>query len=385
MNRVLHDPRAWGLLLAGATATAAQAAFILIVPGLIDLLGSVRMGQLSMAPVLAAALTAPLAGLLIDHRGRRAVLMVGLVLYALAGTVGPYLDGFAAVFASRLMLGVGVAGILTGQGALIGDYFAGGARDRLLGYAVAASAVAASAFMLLSVVLVGLDPRLPFALSALPVLLLPVLSRLLPEPAARPSSDMGAAGWHGTVALMSVVALLTWLIFEGSQTLLKFRAAEIGAGAGLLGNVISGFTLGVVASALAFGGLGRRVGRVRLAVAGYVLAAVGLWLATLDGGAASFLLGAVLAGLGLGLCLPGLLATTLDAAPARRRGLAVGWVIGAGLLGALLSPFAGAYLSQTRSLPQVIGVMAWLCLAVAGVLALTLRRRAAVDKVTHPH
>lgn len=358
MNRVLHDPRAWGLLLAGATATAAQAAFILIVPGLIDLLGSVRMGQLSMAPVLAAALTAPLAGLLIDDRGRRAVLMVGLVLYALAGTVGPYLDGFAAVFASRLMLGVGVAGILTGQGALIGDYFAGGARDRLLGYAVAASAVAASAFMLLSVVLVGLDPRLPFALSTLPVLLLPVLSRLLPEPAARPSSDMGAAGWHGTVALMSVVALLTWLIFEGSQTLLKFRAAEIGAGAGLLGNVISGFTLGVVASALAFGGLGRRVGRVRLAVAGYVLAAVGLWLATLDGGAASFLLGAVLAGLGLGLCLPGLLATTLDAAPARRRGLTVGWVIGAGLLGALLSPFWGAYLSQTRSLPQVIGVMA---------------------------
>lgn len=380
MNRVLHDPRAWGLLLAGATATAAQAAFILIVPGLIDLLGSVRMGQLSMAPVLAAALTAPLAGLLIDHRGRRAVLMVGLVLYALAGTVGPYLDGFAAVFASRLMLGVGVAGILTGQGALIGDYFEGGARDRLLGYAVAASAVAASAFMLLSVVLVGLDPRLPFALSALPV-----LSRLLPEPAARPSSDMGAAGWHGTVALMSVVALLTWLIFEGSQTLLKFRAAEIGAGAGLLGNVISGLTLGVVASALAFGGLVRRVGRVRLAMAGYVLAAVGLWLATLDGGAASFLLGAVLAGLGLGLCLPGLLATTLDAAPARRRGLAVGWVIGAGLLGALLSPFWGAYLSQTRSLPQVIGVMAWLCLAVAVVLALTLRRRAAVDKVTHPH
>ena len=380
MNRVLHDPRAWGLLLAGATATAAQAAFILIVPGLIDLLGSVRMGQLSMAPVLAAALKAPLAGLLIDHRGRRAVLMVGLVLYALAGTVGPYLDGFAAVFASRLMLGVGVAGILTGQGALIGDYFAGAARDRLLGYAVAASAVAASAFMLLSVVLVGLDPRLPFALSALPV-----LSRLLPEPAARPSSDMGAAGWHGTVALMSVVALLTWLIFEGSQTLLKFRAAEIGAGAGLLGNVISGLTLGVVASALAFGGLVRRVGRVRLAMAGYVLAAVGLWLATLDGGAASFLLGAVLAGLGLGLCLPGLLATTLDAAPARRRGLAVGWVIGAGLLGALLSPFWGAYLSQTRSLPQVIGVMAWLCLAVAVVLALTLRRRAAVDKVTHPH
>ena len=380
MNRVLHDPRAWGLLLAGATATAAQAAFILIVPGLIDLLGSVRMGQLSMAPVLAAALTAPLAGLLIDHRGRRAVLMVGLVLYALAGTVGPYLDGFAAVFASRLMLGVGVAGILTGQGALIGDYFEGGARDRLLGYAVAASAVAASAFMLLSVVLVGLDPRLPFALSALPV-----LSRLLPEPAARPSSDMGAAGWHGTVALMSVVALLTWLIFEGSQTLLKFRAAEIGAGAGLLGNVISGLTLGVVASALAFGGLVRRVGRVRLAMAGYVLAAVGLWLATLDGGAVPFLLGAVLAGLGLGLCLPGLLATTLDAAPARRRGLAVGWVIGAGLLGALLSPFWGAYLSQTRSLPQVIGVMAWLCLAVAVVLALTLRRRAAVDKVTHPH
>ena len=140
-----------------------------------------------------------------------------------------------------------------------------------------------------------------------------------------------------------------------------------------------------MASALAFGGLVRRVGRVRLAVAGYVLAAVGLWLATLDGGAASFLLGAVLAGLGLGLCLPGLLATTLDAAPARRRGLAVGWVIGAGLLGALLSPFAGANLSQTRSLPQVIGVMAWLCLAVAGALALTLRRRAAVDKVTHPH
>ena len=385
MNRVLPNPRAWGLLLAGALATAAQAAFILIVPGLIDLLGAVRMGQLSMAPVLAAALTAPLAGLLIDHRGRRAVLMVGLVLYALAGTVGPYLDGFNAIFASRLMLGVGTAAILTAQGALIGDYFAGAARDRLLGYAVAASVIATSVFMFLSVVLVGLDPRLPFALSALPVLLLPVLSRLVPEPAASPSSDMGAAGWHGTVALMSVVALLTWLIFESSQTLLKFRAAQIGEGAGLVRNVTSGFTLGVVASALAFGGLRWRLGRVRLAVAGYVLAAVGLWLATLDGGAVPFLLGATLAGLGLGLCLPGLLAITLDAAPYRRRGLAVSWVIGAGFLGALLSPFVVPYLSQTRSLPQVIGVMAGLCLAVALLLAVTLRRRAAVDKMPHPH
>ena len=75
------------------------------------------------APGLCVALFSPFAGILTDRIGRRRLLLVFSTLYGLGGVMPFFLSSFAALFAGRLLLGVGEAFILTVGNALLGDYF----------------------------------------------------------------------------------------------------------------------------------------------------------------------------------------------------------------------------------------------------------------------
>ena len=61
-------------------------------------------------PALFVAIGAPFAGLLLDRLGRKPVLMVALLLYGLAGTVGYFLDSLMTILVSRAVLGLETAG-----------------------------------------------------------------------------------------------------------------------------------------------------------------------------------------------------------------------------------------------------------------------------------
>ena len=75
------------------------------------------------APGLCVALFSPFAGALTDRIGRRRLLLVFATLYGLGGILPFFLDSFEALFAGRLLLGVGEAFILTVGNTLLGDYF----------------------------------------------------------------------------------------------------------------------------------------------------------------------------------------------------------------------------------------------------------------------
>ncbi len=75
------------------------------------------------APGLAMALLAPFAGLLVDRFGRRPLLLVCTALYGVFGTAPLLLSDLDHIYASRLLLGVSEAGILTVVNTLIGDYW----------------------------------------------------------------------------------------------------------------------------------------------------------------------------------------------------------------------------------------------------------------------
>jgi MFS family permease len=75
------------------------------------------------APGLAMALIAPFAGWLVDRFGRRRLLLVSTLLYGVAGAAPLLLDNLDQIYASRLVLGVAEAGILTTVNTLIGDYW----------------------------------------------------------------------------------------------------------------------------------------------------------------------------------------------------------------------------------------------------------------------
>jgi MFS family permease len=75
------------------------------------------------APGLTMAFLAPFAGLLVDRFGRRPLLLTCTLFYALFGTAPLFLDNLDQIYASRLLLGVSEAGILTVVNTLIGDYW----------------------------------------------------------------------------------------------------------------------------------------------------------------------------------------------------------------------------------------------------------------------
>lgn len=75
------------------------------------------------APGLAMALLAPFAGMLVDRWGRKRLLLVCTFLYGIFGSAPLLLDDLDHIHASRLLLGVSEAGILTVVNTLIGDYW----------------------------------------------------------------------------------------------------------------------------------------------------------------------------------------------------------------------------------------------------------------------
>ena len=93
------------------------------------------LAQLFAASSSAAlALGPPLGGWLIDRHGLRTVIPVSLFLYLVSGLVPLFNDDFAVLVASRFLLGLAGAGLLSAGLALLLSWFEGRSRDRMLGY-----------------------------------------------------------------------------------------------------------------------------------------------------------------------------------------------------------------------------------------------------------
>ena len=75
------------------------------------------------APGLAIAICAPFAGYFVDRFGRIPLLVWATFFYGVFGTAPFFLDNLTLIFATRLLLGVCEAAILTVVNTLIGDYW----------------------------------------------------------------------------------------------------------------------------------------------------------------------------------------------------------------------------------------------------------------------
>ncbi|MGO4839646.1 MFS transporter, partial [Rhizobiaceae sp. 2RAB30] len=144
------------------------------------------------APSLSVALCAPFVGLMADRFGRRRLLISGVILFIIAGCAGLVLPSLQTIFASRLVLGVAVALIMTAQTALIGDYFTGNDRSALSGLQISARNFGGLVFISLAGWIATLSPRMPFAIYGLAAAFLPLMWRVIIDPAPQSSEAPGA-------------------------------------------------------------------------------------------------------------------------------------------------------------------------------------------------
>nr|WSW66175.1 MFS transporter [Streptomyces sp. NBC_00995] len=136
-------------------------------------------------PALSLALLAPIAGVVVDRLGRKRLLIVATVLYTLFGTVPLWVDSLYGILASRVLVGVAEAAIMTACTTLIGDYYTGRVRDRYLALQTMCASASATVFFVLGGALGGVGWKAPFWMYGIGLLLAPAMARVLPTPLSR--------------------------------------------------------------------------------------------------------------------------------------------------------------------------------------------------------
>ena len=388
MDPLLKDWRSWGLMLASMLTIMSNATITPSLPGLEaafadDPLAPILTRLLITAPSLLVAIVAPFAGGLTDRLGRRRPLLAGLVIYAVAGTAGLYLNTLEAILASRLALGLGVAAIMTSQAALVGDYFEGPARGRLMGYQMAATNIGGLVFVTVAGALAASDPRLPFLIYGLAALLFPLLAAILPEPprfASQPGTGSVAGdaepGWQLTVTIMAAAAGLTFVIFYAVPTQVPYHLQNEGLSHPRDAGIVMGAMMFAAAVMSVISGWIRPwLGRIGTPVTGYLSLAAGFAGLSIGHSLGLAMLSTALIGAGLGFCMPTFITTALNVTPARHRGLITGLITAAIFLGQFLSPLASQPLTTHLGYSGAFRVGAFAFVALAFLLTLALRRQ----------
>ncbi|WP_330289557.1 MFS transporter [Streptomyces sp. NBC_00576] len=342
-------------------------------------------------PALALGLLAPFAGVIVDRLGRKRLLIAATVLYSIFGTAPLWLESLGAIVASRALVGVAEAAIMTCCTTLIGDYYSGRVRDRYLALQTMCASASATAFFVIGGAAGSVGWRAPFWIYAVSLLIAPLMAIGLPKPTAA----TGAAAEDGdgestdtTVVpkrsfpfrqLAGICGLTVFgaLVFYTVPVEMSYLLDDLGVTAtSVIGLATAIASAATVAGAITFaklrGAPGPRLPLVfALCSAGFAV----MWLAN---SAPLLIAGAVLNCLGTGLLLPSLLTIAMSRLDFADRGRGTGLWTASFFIGQFICPLALiAAESALGTLASAVGLLGLTSAVVAAGLFLTARRRAA--------
>lgn len=360
-----------GAVLLAPVLPAIQAAFA-DTPGVATLTPIVLT-----APALVIGLTAPFAGRVIDQLGRRRLLVGALVVYSIVGTAPLWLPTLELVVASRVLVGLTEAVIMTACTTLLADYFHGSLRERYFGLQVVYTTVAATAFFAVGGLLGEQSWRAPFWLYLVSLPLAVAAARYLwqpapPVPAGSSGSPLPSLPWRRMAAPLGA-SLIGGLVFYVLIVELSFKLAGIGISSiATIGAVSAISSLGTAAGAFSFGRLARRGPAVTVPLA-FGISGVGLLSLAAAPNVPLVLAAAVVTGFGNGLLLPSLLTWALGALTFAQRGRGTGFWTAAVFLGQFVCPLVVLALSGALDgLGAALAVLG--AVSVAGAVAVRFTR-----------
>lgn len=103
-------------------------------------------------------------GPLIDKYGRKRPLIISVILFGLSGSSGLYLNSIEGILIGRAILGLSVAGVMTISITLMGDYYSGEFRNKVIGLQATVMTFGGVLFIFFGGILAEIDWHLPFAL-----------------------------------------------------------------------------------------------------------------------------------------------------------------------------------------------------------------------------
>jgi MFS family permease len=382
-------PAQLALLLAGSCLAVLGAVLIApVLPKMEDHFAGVAGADVLVPivltiPALVIGLTAPFAGLVIDAIDRKRLLIAALVVYSFAGTMPLYLDSLGGIIASRALVGLCEAAIMTCCTTLIADYWSGPSRSRNLGLQTLAATVAATAFLALGGALGSAGWRTPFWVYLVALPLAVPMARLLWQPAAGPKPDrLPPLPWRSMLA-PCLVTLVGGVVFYALIVQLSFVLDDLGvSSSAAIGGVSAAMSLATAAGSASFAKLSGRRPRTLLPLA-FGLAAVGLVIVGAAGNVALVTVGAMVTGAGTGLLLPVLLTWATNRLRFEQRGRGTGLWTGFLFIGEFASPLlVAAFGGFAGGLQPALAVLGVVAAALAVVTLLVVPRTATPLNIT---
>ena len=311
-------------------------------------------------PSIGIAISAPLAGVVIDRFGRRRFLLWAIFAYAILGASGGLVDDLEVLLLTRLFLGFAAGGAMTATVTLMGDYFDGPERQKFLGQRTAFVNFSAIAINISGGFLASIDWRVPFFVFLAALVLVPMGARSLPEPVitleAKAAPRIKFREWP--LAFIGLVYLMLFLVniaFFFVPTQIPFYVRSLGyEGAQISGFALSASSLGIALGSLLYHPIRSRV---RQAASTFVPAAflvvVGFGIVSMADTLWLVMPGLLLAGLGFGVVNVNGIVWAMEGTPAPIRGRVIGGLTSSMMLGHFSSPLVSQPIAQAWGLSYV--------------------------------
>ncbi|HEY6976631.1 MAG TPA: MFS transporter [Chitinophagaceae bacterium] len=292
-------------------------------------------------PALMIAIVSPVTGRLIDIYGRLKILRFSLVLYAIAGVGGFFLNNLYLILLSRALLGTAVGMSMPTVITLIADYFEGAERQKFVGIQIAFMSLGGIVFIGLGGVLADLGWRYPFLIYLSSLLVLPLIIIFLMEPAViqkrhAASEDLKAPS---TIWILFFNIMLMWIIFFFIPVQIPFHLKQIGVEKNaLIGAAIATGTAFSAISSFLYSRIKNHLDFLSVFSIGYLLMASGFICIAYSGTYILVVVAMMLSGLGMGIMIPNTNMWVMNIAPPEIRGREIGKLTTFWFLGQFLSP-----------------------------------------------
>ncbi len=345
-------------------------------------------------PALFMAILAPLAGYFIDRTGRKQVLLYSLILYAIAGTSGLYLDTLPLILVGRAVLGIAVGGIITAIITLIGDYFQGDERSRLMGTQAAFAGMGGLIFISLGGVLADVHWRMPFIVyvASLVVWVMAVLSVYEPKSFSQAQSSetkdsKGAGKIPSRVFQVYAIALFSAIVFYMIPVQMPFILDSIeGISNAETGFAIAFVNVASVTTSLNYGRIRKRLSFPAILAIVYIVVFVGYLIISQAQSYFTMIAGIAVSGLGFGLMLPNINLWLISLSPESMRGRLVGYLNMSLFFGMFISPVAIQPLIGISNIKGSFLLMGIIMLVLASlfVVSLMIKKRMLLKRKVLP-
>lgn len=298
-----------------------------------DVPGADYLVPLTMtAPMLMMAGLSVFVGELADRFGRKRLLVSATAFYALVGAAPMLLDSLAAIIASRFALGILEAVLMTVSTTMIGDYYDGAKRERMM--SLQTTVAATSAFLLNNVggMIAEHGWRAPYAVFTISLLLAPLMVIFLWEPKTRASMtteqfQLDTQSFQpGRLAFVCLLAVVLGIVFLTVPVHFGYLHGAIGVQSpSQIGMAYGINSLGVISGTLLFGWVLAQRFKVPFQLTfGCLVAGLGFFMMQSATSYGTLTIAGFVNGLGAGILLPTMVTWNMRDLPVSRRGMGTG-------------------------------------------------------------